>query len=73
MTGQDVDVTGIGPKAYLTQFQIQTAAYVSGGLRIAVQSGIQADTLQVAALHIRGDRIHLIRAGIEYLHAVNGC
>ena len=66
-------MSGIGLKAYLTQFQIQTASYVSGGLRIAVQPGVQADALQVAALHIRGHGIHLIRAGIEYLHAVNGC
>ena len=56
----------------LTQSQVQCTTDIPRSLRITVQSGIQADALQVAALHIARHGIHLVRAGIEYLHAVDG-
>ena len=62
----------LGVKAHTTQFQIYTAANITRGLRIAVKARIQADALQIAALHIRRHRVHLVGAGIENLHAVDG-
>ena len=72
MTCRGAGMKRIVVEARLAQLQIQTAANVSSGLRITVETAIQTDALQVAALHIAGHRVHLVRASIEYLHAVNG-
>ena len=59
-------------EARLAKFQVEATTDVACSLRIAVKTAIQADALQVAALYIAGHGIHLVRAGIENLHAVDG-
>ena len=63
----------LGIEAHTSQFEVYAAAYVARSLRIAVESGIEAYALQVSALHVRRYGVHLVGAGIEYLHAVDGC
>ena len=67
-----VEMKRITVEPGLAQSEIQRAADVARCLRIAVQSAVHADALQIAALHIRCDGIHPVCAGRENLHAVNG-
>ena len=63
---------GIGTKPLLSQFQVQCSSDVARSLRVAIEARVQTDTLQVTTLHITGHGVHLVRAGIENLHAVDG-
>ena len=72
MTNRSAGVKRIVVEARLAQLQIQTATDVARGLRIAVESAVQADALQVSALHVAGHGVHLVRAGIKDFHAVDG-
>ena len=72
MTCREASMKRVVIEASLAKFQIEAAADVTRSLRIAIETTIQANTLQVATLYIRCHRIHLIRTGIKDLHAVNG-
>ena len=63
----------VSTKPHLSQFQVKRATDITRCLRVTIKSRIQTDTLQVATLHITGHRVHLVCAGIENLHAVDGC
>ena len=57
----------------LPQPQIKASADVARSLRIAVETAVQTDSLQVTTLNIRRHRVHFVGAGVENLHSVDGC
>ena len=63
----------VGVETSLAQTQIKASADVARGLRIAVETAVQTDSLQVTTLNIRCHRVHFVGAGVKNLHSVDGC
>ena len=63
----------VGVETSLAKPQIKASADVARGLRIAVETAVQTDSLKVATLDIRCHRVHFVGAGVENLHTVDGC